>query len=362
MIDLNKDLNVLVGNVSETLKELPDNSVNCCVTSPPYYGLRSYADDDNPEKIYEIGNEETPEDFIKRLVEVFSQVKRVLTEDGVCFINIGDSYYNYRPGKGQALVKQSSANTKQDLPDKCARRGNKLEGLKEKDLIGIPHMLAFALRGDGWYWRDTIIWAKACSGIYSGGTVMPESVKDRTVRSFEYIFMFTKNSKYFYDANAIAEDQKEISLKRAYSNNNMDARKGNGDEQYAISGKNQDKTYAKMRERIESGEEMKRNRRSVWTINTRPSSAGHFASYPSELVEPLILAGCPKGGIVVDPFGGTGTTVITANILGRKGIHCELNEAYIPEIDKRRKEIFKQRSSDGNDISNGKIVKARRLF
>ena len=139
-----------------------------CVTSPPYYGLRDYGGEDN-----QIGQEQTPEEFIEQLVSVFREVKNVLTDDGTCWVNLGDSYYNYRPGKGQALVKQSVSKTKQDLPDKCAKRANKLEGLKEKDLIGIPWMLAFALRADGWYLRQDIIWNKP--------NPMPESVRDRSV-------------------------------------------------------------------------------------------------------------------------------------------------------------------------------------
>ena len=174
-------LNILIGDVKSTLGAIPDNTVNCCITSPPYYGLRSYLDDDDENKEFEIGNEDTPEEYIQKLVEVFREVRRTLRDDGVCFINIGDSYYNYRPGKGQALNKQTSSKTKQDLPDTCGQRGNKLVGLKEKDLIGIPWMLAFALRADSWYLRQEIIWAKACSGLYSGGTVMPECLSPETM-------------------------------------------------------------------------------------------------------------------------------------------------------------------------------------
>lgn len=356
------DIQILIGDVRKTLKDIPDNSVNCCVTSPPYYGLRSYVPDDADCKNAEIGMEQTPEDFIQNLVEVFREVKRVLTDDGVCYINIGDSYYNYRPGKGQALVKQTMHNDKRDMPDNCARRGNKLEGLKEKDLIGIPWALAFALRADGWYLRQDIIWAKSCSGVYSGGAVMPESCRDRFCRSHEYVFLLTKSQKYFFNQAAVAEKQAAVSLKRAFSNNNMDARKGKGDEQYAISGKSQDKCYAKARAKIEAGEEMTRNRRSVWTVNLRPSEVGHFAAYPAELVEPCILSGCPENGIVLDPFGGTGTTAVMANLLGRKAIHCDLDPRTSDFIEERRREIIKQRNSDGETISNGKIVKARKLF
>ena len=160
---------ILFGDCRETLSQI-DDKVRMCVTSPPYYGLRDYGGED-----CQIGLEESPEEYIQKLVEVFREVRKNLTEDGTLWLNIGDSYYNYRPGKGQALNKQSVSNTKQDLPDKCARRGNKLEGLKEKDLIGIPWMLAFALRADGWYLRQDIIWHKP--------NPMPESVRDRCTKA-----------------------------------------------------------------------------------------------------------------------------------------------------------------------------------
>ena len=163
-----KDI-ILFGDCLQTLKQF-DEKARCCITSPPYYGLRDYGGED-----YQIGLEESPEEYIQKLVLVFREVRNNLTEDGTLWLNMGDSYYNYRPGKGQALVKQTVANSKQDLPDKCARRGNKLEGLKEKDLIGIPWMLAFALRADGWYLRQDIIWNKP--------NPMPESVRDRCTKS-----------------------------------------------------------------------------------------------------------------------------------------------------------------------------------
>ena len=176
---------ILFGDCRETLKEF-DEKPRMCVTSPPYYGLRDYGGED-----YQIGQEESPEEYIQNLVEVFREVYNLLTEDGTLWLNIGDSYYNYRPGKGQPYPKQSVSRTKQDLPDKCNKRGNKLEGLKEKDLIGIPWMLAFALRADGWYLRQDIIWHKP--------NPMPESVKDRCTKSHEYLFLLSKNKKYYYD-------------------------------------------------------------------------------------------------------------------------------------------------------------------
>ena len=183
---------------------------------------------------------------------------------------MGDSYYNYRPGKGQALVKQTMSNSNQDLPSKCARRGNKLEGLKEKDLIGIPWMLAFALRADGWYLRQDIIWNKP--------NPMPESVRDRCTKSHEYLFLLSKNQNYYFDVDAIKEPT--------------------------------------------------RRKRSVWNINKKAYKDAHFAVYPPELVIPCIKAGSEKNDIILDPFMGTGTTAMVAKSLGRHYIGCELHEGY----------------------------------
>ncbi len=187
---------IYYGDVRETLPKLWQYKAQMCVTSPPYYGLRDYGGEEN-----QVGQEETPEEYINNMVDIFRLVRDNLMDDGTLWLNIGDSYYNYRPGKGQSYPKQSVSKTKQDLPDKCNKRGNKLEGLKEKDLIGIPWMLAFALRQDGWYLRQDIIWHKP--------NPMPESVRDRCTKSHEYIFLFSKNKKYFYDNEAIKEDAKD---------------------------------------------------------------------------------------------------------------------------------------------------------
>ena len=190
MVDL-----ILFGDCKETLKQFPRKSAQMCVTSPPYYGLRDYGGETD-----QIGQEDTPEQFIDNLVSVFREVRDVLKDDGVLWVNIGDSYYNYRPGTG-GLPKQTVSRTSQDLPTQCNRRANKLDGLKEKDLIGIPWMLAFALRADGWYLRQDIIWHKP--------NPMPESVKDRCTKSHEYIFLLSKNKKYYYDNEAIKEPVKQ---------------------------------------------------------------------------------------------------------------------------------------------------------
>ena len=261
---------ILFGDCRKTISTITE-PVKMCVTSPPYYGLRDYGGEEN-----QIGQEESPEEFVDQLVEVFRNVREVLTDDGTLWINIGDSYYNYRPGKGQSYPKQSVSKTKQDLPDKCNKRGNKLQGLKEKDLIGIPWLLAFALRSDGWYLRQDIIWNKP--------NPMPESVRDRCTKSHEYIFLFSKSKNYYFDVDAIKEPTVD-------------------------------------------GKGLKR-KKSVWTVNTKPYKDAHFAVYPPELIEPCIMSGSQKGDIILDPFMGSGTTGMVAKSLGRYYIGCELHESY----------------------------------
>ena len=316
--------------------------VQTCVTSPPYYGLRAYLPDtvkladiseedkkivfseltesnfynknDIPDHLShyfvpaEIGLEQTPEEYIQNMVEVFRCVWDILEDNGTLWVNIGDSYYNYRPGKGQALVKQSSAKTNQDLPQECARRGNKLEGLKEKDLIGIPWLLAFALRNDGWTLRQDIIWSKA------GG--QPESVKDRCTKSHEYIFLLTKQPKYYYNHEAIKEPSIYFG---------KDKRSGKGNIRY--DGKRTDENESGAQQSFVTINETK-NKRSVWTVAPKPYSGAHFATFPPELIEPCILAGSKEGDIVLDPFMGSGTTASVAVLHNRQYLGCELNEAY----------------------------------
>ena len=255
---------ILFGDCRETLSQI-DEKVRMCVTSPPYYGLRNYGDESN-----QIGQEDTPEEYIQNLVDIFRSVRNCLSDDGTLWVNIGDSYYNYRPGKGQALVQQSVSKSKQDLPEKCARRGNKLEGLKEKDLIGIPWMLAFALRADGWYLRQDIIWHKS--------NPMPESVRDRCTKSHEYMFLLSKSQNYYFDVDAIKEPT--------------------------------------------------RRKRSVWNVSTKPYKGSHFAVFPPELITPCILASSEENDIILDPFIGSGTTAMVAKDLGRYYIGCELHEDY----------------------------------
>ena len=298
---------IIFGDCRDTMRQLAVDGVKVqmCVTSPPYYGLRDYGHDG------QIGLEETPEQYIEAMVEVFRCVKDVLADDGILWLNIGDSYYNYRPGKGQALVKQSVSNTNQDLPQNCARRGNKLEGLKEKDLIGIPWMLAFALRADGWYLRQDIIWHKP--------NPMPESVTDRCTKAHEYIFLLSKSQKYFYNNEAI----KEPAHTTDESNRDRDAsRLNNTPGRTRMAG-------------LKTNHYEMKNKRSVWTVNTKPYGGAHFAVFPEKLIEPCILAGSRISDVVLDPFMGSGTTAQVAQQLGRKYFGCELNPEYKTLQDQR---------------------------
>ena len=295
---------ILFGDCRETLCAFLPNSARMCVTSPPYYGLRDYGGEDN-----QIGQEQSPEEYIQQLVEVFREVRKILTDDGTLWLNIGDSYYNYRPGKGQALVKQTVANNKQDLPDKCAKRANKLPNLKEKDLIGIPWMLAFALRNDGWYLRQDIIWHKP--------NPMPESVKDRCTKSHEYIFLLSKNKKYYYDNESIKEPAKDWGTRDR--TNGKYHNKGTGLQPHS----GLTKSYPT------------KNKRSVWSITNKPYKGSHFATFPPDLIEPCIKAGSEPNDIILDPFMGSGTTAMVAKSLGRDYIGCELHEDYGDLIHKR---------------------------
>jgi DNA modification methylase len=289
--------------------------VQTVVTSPPYFGLRDYGHDG------QIGLEETVGEYVANIVDVFKDVWNIIEDDGTVWLNLGDSYYNYRPGKGQALNKQTVSKTNQDLPTTCARRGNKQEGLKEKDLIGIPWRVAFALQDFGWYLRQDIIWHKP--------NPMPESVRDRCTKAHEYIFLLTKKPQYYFNNEAIKESsvdpesykgRKKRSAMTEQSENIM------GDFGATRSGfKNisAGKTYEK------------RNKRDVWSITVKPYKGAHFATFPKELVELCILAGSKEGDIVFDPFMGSGTTAQVALNNGRQYLGCELNSEYKKLQDER---------------------------
>jgi DNA modification methylase len=444
------------GDCRETLQRLKDEgvTVQMCVTSPPYYGLRDYGtgnwiggdpncshkrdskfsencitghknlDGAVGDGIYksecprcgairednQIGLEETPEEYVQQMVEVFRGVRDILADDGVIWVNIGDSYYNYR--QGNAFVKQSVASNRQDLPGYSPSRNNKLDGLKNKDLIGIPWMLAFALRADGWYLRQDIIWHKP--------NPMPESVRDRCTKAHEYIFLLSKSKNYYFDHEAIKEPLSNASISRLNQNieNQIGTTRANGGAKtngnFKASGD------------LESGN---RNKRSVWTVNTKPYKGSHFAVYPTELIEPCILAGssemghCPECGskwnriiektrlrrdqldptdpnyrpnrydenspytningkgdagftktktlgweptcdcghdpvpdIVLDPFMGSGTTAYTAMKLGRQYLGCELNPEYKELQDKRIAEAQQELSSSFDGPANSETV------
>lgn len=297
---------ILIGDVREQLRTLPDESVNCVVTSPPYWGLRDYGQEG------QIGLEKEPEEYISNMVDVFKEVKRVLRNDGTLWLNIGDSYSG--SGKGPA-GNLGAKHNERHLEHKTG--GIVPKGTKPKDLVGIPWMLAFALRADGWYLRQDIIWAKP--------NVMPESVRDRCTKSHEYVFLLTKSPKYFYDHVAIKEPVSDVSLKRAKSgwkSNRPSAKAGpNGVD------------VEQMGTRFVNPEG--RNKRDVWFIPTASFKGAHFAVMPERLVEPCILAGCPEGGVVLDPFFGSGTVGVVAIRHNRKYIGVELNPEYV-EIAKKR--------------------------
>ena len=294
---------ILFGDCRETLKTI--DKVQMCVTSPPYYGLRDYGGEES-----QIGQEQSPEEYIEELVKVFRLVREKLHDDGTLWVNIGDSYYNYRPSKNKSYTKQTLSKTNQDLPNYSPKRDNKLSNYKEKDLIGIPFMLAFALRNDGWYLRQDIIWHKP--------NPMPESVKDRCTKSHEYIFLLSKSRKYYYDNEAIKEPVKQDWGTRNRANGKYH-NAGTGLQPHSGLTKSYDK----------------KNKRSVWSVTNKPYKQAHFAVFPPDLIEPCILAGSREGDVVLDPFMGSGTTAMVAKQHNRHYIGCELHDNYKDLIDKR---------------------------
>ena len=287
------------------LRELPAESVNCCVTSPPYYALRDYGLD------AQIGQEKTPEEYIRRLVEVFREVNRVLRSDGTLWLNIADTYCGTGSKGGYTDPKNPKGRNGQ-----AVSLAYRVEGCKQKDLIGIPWLLAFALRADGWYLRSDIIWQKS--------NPMPESCKDRPSRCYEHIFLLTKSKRYYYDALAIAEPLAPASAAR------YKAGRGSGKYGAGIPGQPVQNINRPRAAGTIADEEIPavRNKRDVWQINTVPYKGAHFAAFPPRLAETCILAGCPKGGVVLDPFFGSGTTGLAAKGLDRHYIGIELNTEY----------------------------------
>ncbi len=371
---------IIQGDSRTELAKLPDESVNCCVTSPPYYGLRDYGtatweggeadcnhyDNSKGENantghrnhtagvgngIYktdclkcgavridsQIGLEETPEEYVNNLVEVFREVKRVLKKDGTLWLNVGDSYAsNVKGSGGKSLIQDGNIGSRFS-----PRRFN--HGIKEKDLMGIPWLVAFAIRSDGWYLRQDIIWHKP--------NPMPESVTDRCTKSHEYIFLLSKSSKYYYDHEAIKTDSitnenrpSGVVRNREF---NYDSKENNNPEAYLKADtpktdkRLRSSTFKKVQKighalsSAEYVETIGANKRSVWTVNTYPYSEAHFATFPEDLIVDCIKAGCPEGGIVLDPFSGAGTTALVARKLNRNYLGIELNPEYIKITEKR---------------------------
>lgn len=300
-MELNK---VYLGNSLEVVKSLPDESVNCVITSPPYYGLRDYGVNG------QIGLEETPEKYINTMVGLFREIRRILKQDGTLWVNLGDSYCV--DGDGE---------------------------IKHKDLIGIPWMFAFAMRADGWYLRQDIIWSKP--------NPMPESVTDRCTKSHEYIFLLSKSEKYYFDHEEIQEEavtqiDPRIGRREEY-NGIRKGQEGTGNRAFVSLktrprfggtkyGDNDDPHYntksGKEWEPQRDGDVVVRNKRDVWNVNVKPNKEAHFATYPEMLIRPCVLAGCPEGGVILDPFMGSGTTGIVARKLNRNFVGIELNPEY----------------------------------
>lgn len=303
------DYKVITGDSLQVLKTLPEESIQCCVTSPPYWGLRDYGHSD------QLGLESTPEEYVLKMVEIFREVRRVLRKDGTLWLNLGDSYAgncSQASNNGRA----GFGTVRETLID---RKG---QNLKPKDLVGIPWRVAFALQADGWYLRQDIIWAKP--------NPMPESVTDRCTKSHEYIFLMTKSGKYYYDNEAVRERQSASGIARAAYSRSTNAKNVYGD---GFTNCINPKTDEATRERERLG--LGRNRRSVWTVTTKPYKDAHFATFPPDLIEPCILAGSKAGDVILDPFAGSGTTLAVATKHNRNSIGIELNPEYVKLIHKR---------------------------
>ncbi|MFA0999194.1 MULTISPECIES: DNA-methyltransferase [Pseudomonas syringae group] len=328
---------ILVGDCIDMMRMLPNESVHACVTSPPYYGLRDYGVEG------QIGLEETPAEFIARLVEVFREVRRVFRADGTIWVNMGETYASiaggYAPG-GSAGKHDMVSQATRGAVLRGKRRSPPM-GLKQKDLMGIPWRLAFALQDDGWYLRQDIIWHKP--------NPMPESTRDRCTKSHEYLFLLSKSPRYYYDQNAIKEPVALSSMVRMAQDleqqhgSDRVPGKANGPMKAVRSRRDSFKREDSKREQAIPGQTVgthrpdrsdsdypldMRNKRSVWTVPTVGYRGAHFATFPPDLIRPCILAGAPRGGVVLDPFGGAGTTSLVSMQEGRRSIICELNPEY----------------------------------
>jgi len=300
---------ILCGDAAEMLKTLPQECVNMCVTSPPYYGLRDYGESG------QIGIEQTPDEYIARLVKVFDEVYRVLKKDGTLWLNIGDSYAG--SGKGPMTLTQGGKNEDVfNMQNRVYEVPKSWSGIKPKDLIGIPWLLAFALRERGWYLRSDVIWHKK--------NCLPESAKDRPTKCHEYIFLLSKSSKYYFDYKAIQEPIKEVSRERYKRGRSANSK-------YAGQ-----QGITQVREDFSDFDQHYRRKRDVWEVSTNTYKMDeHFAMFPERLIEPCILAGSAVGGVVLDPFFGSGTTGAVAKRFGREYIGIDLNARYLEKAKER---------------------------
>lgn len=298
--EVRSEARLWTGDALAGLETLPDASVQCCVTSPPYYGLRAYLPEGHADKALEVGAEETPDAYVARLVAVFRDVRRVLRDDGTCWVNLGDSY-----ASGGRTSREPDAKDSKGGRENASYCPIDPAWCKPKDLIGIPWMVAFALRADGWYLRQDLVWSKK--------NCMPESVTDRCTKSHEYVFLLTKRGRYFFDAVAIREE--------AVGQTHHDLTGGRyappGQQKYTGSRENEDRDLNAMR-----------NRRSVWHLATEPCAEAHFATMPTALADLCIRAGSQPGALVLDPFVGSGTTGLVALRHDRRFVGCELNPEY----------------------------------
>lgn len=335
MIQINT---IFTGDVFGGLKQIEDNSIHCCVTSPPYWNLRDY------QMSGQLGLEKTPEEYISKLVAVFREVKRVLRDDGTIWVNIGDTY------AVSGTKKRQINSPKQVSTGVSTQKGHRVEGLKPKDLVGIPWMLAFALRTDGWYLRQDIIWHKK--------NCMPESVTDRCTKSHEYIFMLSKSQHYYYDADAIKEpaiydvDATGTQARKARQNDGAkslptsersgirqfkDATKMNGKHDKQRGHSRRHNGFNERWDKMTHEEQCTgmRNKRDVWTIAPAQYPESHFATFPEEIPAICIKAGSPIDGLILDPFIGAGTTAMVARKLNRNYIGIELNPEYVAMAENR---------------------------
>jgi DNA modification methylase len=326
------------GDAVSLLKSLPDGSAQCCVTSPPYWGLRDYGVEG------QMGMEETPDLYVWHMVQVFREVRRVLRDDGTLWLNLGDSYagswgnyggQNRGNGTQREIINGSQAQVRPEAYGDAIPANARVPGLKSKDLVGIPWRVAFALQTDGWWLRSDIIWHKP--------NPMPESVTDRPTKAHEYLFLLAKSEKYYYDSESVKEPAICGDPRKPYAPGQVDARgnghnRGGGKVRPSVErGRFNGKTEAMAAEGRNAFRAIEdwRNKRSVWTVSTQPYPDAHFATFPPDLILPCILAGCPAGGVVLDPFFGAGTTGLVAKENGRNAIGVELNGKYCEIAAKR---------------------------